>query len=137
MSLEASEEFKTFKIVVTTSAATTLLDPNPLSKLSEVFPKARLLSEWRRAHPQAFARSRYQTGFVSAPIEGLRIDDGEMTVLLYENGSMILGGPRRVLNVQPILEGTVRFQVLPNRRNRKNASRIASQDRFGEGCQLS
>ncbi|MGD0424195.1 MAG: hypothetical protein ABSA92_12175 [Candidatus Bathyarchaeia archaeon] len=99
MSSQDSEEFKKFKINVDRSDALTPLEPNPFSKLLEVFPKARLISEWRKSHPQVFARARYNNGFVSAPIEGLRIDDGEITVLLYENGNCFVGGPRRVLNI--------------------------------------
>src|SRR5208282_6675910 len=38
-------------------------------------------------------------GFAPAQVEGLRIDDGEIQVILYENGKMIVGGPRRVLNI--------------------------------------
>src|SRR5208282_1973233 len=99
MSSEDSEEFKIFKIVINVTGASTLLDPNPLSKLLEAFPNARLLSEWRKTHPRIFMRARYNGGFVSAQVEGLRIDDGEITVILYENGNMIVGGPRRVLNI--------------------------------------
>lgn len=99
MSSEESEEFKTFKINVNRSGAVTLLEPNPFSKLLDVFPKARSVSEWRKTHPQIFARARYNAGFLSAPTEALRIDDGKITALLYENGSTLVGGPTPVLNI--------------------------------------
>jgi TATA-box binding protein (TBP) (component of TFIID and TFIIIB)/ribosomal protein L40E len=100
MSNEDSEEFKKFKIVVNLSAATCLFEPNSLSQFQKAFPKARPYSEWIRDHPVAFARSRYTSfrGFMT-PLIGLRIQDGEFSINIFENGRVTIFGPRRVANV--------------------------------------
>jgi TATA-box binding protein (TBP) (component of TFIID and TFIIIB) len=106
---EASEEFQTFKIAITLSGAAIRFDPSPVARLRRLFPKARILSEWRKQHPLAFTRGRYNNGvFYPPPQEGLRIEDGEFIVILREDGTLSVGGPRPPSNVLNVIADYVK-----------------------------
>jgi ribosomal protein L40E/TATA-box binding protein (TBP) (component of TFIID and TFIIIB) len=93
----SSEEYKLFDISVNGSSANCLFEPAPILKLQKAFPNARLLSEWQRENPAVFARARYPggKGFVT-PAEGLRIQDHDFTIAMFESGFLIAEGPRPV-----------------------------------------
>lgn len=106
IAVSSPEEFSTYKVTVGRTAAFCRFESQSASKLHEIFPKSKLLSEVRRQNPLAFARSRVDMAgrFVQYP-EGIGVQDTNSTVFFYETGTLTLDSAYRVEAAINVIHG--------------------------------